>query len=217
MTPAQAIAYKELKTQTFADLDQTGDLNSSLFIGNVLARIMHLRRMALDPAFFGLDDEGVKWPWLLDWVQTYPDVPFVVFTHSREYAAVLAKLLNNVSVVDYINGDVPQLKRDEILKKFTRGVLNGIIGTIDTMSESINLQRAEAAIFMELHVSSIAMDQATDRCHRIDSKHVVNVIRLLCKDTVDELILAKLDKKWSDRQLVEAFLQGAEHDFGTRA
>jgi len=40
-----------------------------------------------------------------------------------------------------------------------------------------------------------AEDQAVDRIHRLGQKHEVNVIRFICKDTIEEQILLLQQKK----------------------
>jgi len=201
MTKEQAAIYKKVEEETLVNL--TGDPADTFFIGNILSRIAHLRKVALDPMLIGVDVEGVKIQWITEWIDLY-DVPFAIFVHSREYANSLGVCLPHVGV---ISGSVSQSDRDKVLADFNSGKLRGIVGTIDTMSESINLQRARVSIFMELHWSSIMMDQAENRIHRMNSPDSVEIIRLICPGTVDELILEALRKKWSDRRLVEAFLK----------
>ena len=120
---------------------------------------------------------------------------------------MLGDLLDRVGV---ITGDVSNVERMKVLAKFDAGELRGIVGTTDTMSESVNLQRATTAIFTDIHPSSIAMTQAEDRVHRIGSVAPVTIIRLNCLSTVDELFLARYQKKWTDRQLIEKFLKEAQ-------
>ena len=82
-----------------------------------------------------------------------------------------------------------------------------MVGTIDAMREGLNLQIADTAIFLDQHWSSTKMKQAVDRIHRINITNTKHIIHLYHKGTVDELILKALDKKWSDKELVERFLR----------
>ena len=50
-------------------------------------------------------------------------------------------------------------------------------------------------------------DQATDRAHRIGQKSVVNVYKLVAKDTIEERILEMQEKK---RQLSDQLLSGGD-------
>ena len=48
-------------------------------------------------------------------------------------------------------------------------------------------------------------NQATDRAHRIGQKNVVNVYKLIVKDTIEENILKLQEKK---RELADQILEG---------
>ena len=211
MPDYQQALYDAVKAKVVIDLQHLDPDNVPLFIANAISRIHYLTRVALDPSLlegFNADpsDVGVKVKWLFDFVEDFGGTkPFVVFTHAKAFAHMLGDLLSGVGV---ITGDVSIKEREQVLNAFTLGTLRGIVGTTDTMSESVNLQRATTAIFTDIHPSSIAMTQAEDRVHRIGSVLPVTIIRLNCIGTVDELFLQRMQKKWSDRQLVEAFLKG---------
>ena len=209
MTPDQRRIYDEFKTKTFVHLQtllQTSDAGDPVFVKNALARIGQLRRVALNPMLVDAQVVGCKIPWILEWAEEYPDVPFVVFTHSRMFADTLPILIDRCAT---ISGSVPQSQRDMVMSRFQNGDLRAIVGTIDTMSESVNLQRAKVAIFTDLHWSSIAMTQAEFRIARMDSKHPVQLIKLSARGSVDELIAKALALKFNTRQMVEEFLKEA--------
>ena len=209
MPDYQHALYELVKKKVLVDLTAADPSNEPLFIANAISRIHYLTRVALDPSLlagYNADpsDVGVKVKWLFDFAED-TDRPFVVFTHAKAFAHMLGDLIQGAGV---ITGDVSLTDRNQVLSQFDLGILRAIIGTTDTMSESVNLQRATTAIFTDIHPSSIAMTQAEDRVHRIGSVLPVTIIRLNCIGTVDELFLQRLQKKWSDRQLVEAFLKG---------
>ena len=81
-----------------------------------------------------------------------------------------------------------------------------IVGTIAAMGESLNLQRASTAIFIDQEWSTIQMAQAEDRLHRIDITEPKNIIYLIAENTVDRLVAKALEKKWSQITLVKEFL-----------
>lgn len=204
MTPTQAEAYKRLKRESLVAFEGTEpDYTNTIFISSVLARIVYLRKMAADPVSFGVQDDGAKLLWFLEWFEDYANEPKVIFTHSKELSYTLAQVTNGVLV----NGDVSKVRRDLAVQKFQEGEANTIVGTIDTMGESVNLQRAGIAIFMEQHWSSIAMEQAVGRVWRIDIEQAPTIITPYCMGTVDELIRDVLQKKQDDRTLVERFLK----------
>jgi SNF2 family DNA or RNA helicase len=202
LLPQQQELYDDLRRKVLVEIEE-GVADSEMFIPNSMARLHRLKQAALDPSLLGSGAKSVKVEWLVDWVKDYPDTPSVVFTQSREFANGLPYLLDGGAT---ISGDVRQELRDQRIQDFMSGKLRYIVGTIDTMSESINLQRASVAIFTDLHRSATAMSQAADRIHRADSPGPVQHIYLLGKDTVDELFWDALEKKFSDIETIHAFL-----------
>jgi SNF2 family DNA or RNA helicase len=206
LTVGQELLYKRLQKETLLSITQDPDNDEETFIANAMKRMHLMKKCALDPSLLGSEVEGVKVKWLLDWMEDYPDKPFVVFTGVRDFANGLPLL---VPGGETISGSFKQEERDATLEKFQAGKLRYIVGTIDTMSESINLQRAGIAIFTDIHRSSIAMQQAEERIHRADSPGPTQVIYLLAQKTVDEQFFQAYTKKMSDSELVAQFLSSA--------
>lgn len=63
-----------------------------------------------------------------------------------------------------------------------------ICGTIDAMGTGLTLTEATTVIFLDEPWNRAKKDQAEDRAHRIGTKEPVNIITLMCKDTIDEKI-----------------------------
>lgn len=71
----------------------------------------------------------------------------------------------------------------------------------------LNLTGADVVIHFDPWWNLAVQDQATDRAHRIGQKRVVNVYKLIAKDTIEEKILEMQEKK---RQLSEQLLSGGD-------
>jgi SNF2 family DNA or RNA helicase len=202
MTEEQAALYKKAKVETF--LPTHPDLDDPLFISGALARIAYLRQIALDPGLVGaVDIISGKAMWLYDFCAQHGE-PMVIFTTSREFANTLPTLLDGFEA---ISGSVKVFQRMQVVKRFRSGAIRGIVGTIATMSESINLKEAKMAIFADSHWSTRSMDQAAARIHRIDSEHPVEILYLQTPGTVDTLIASTIDEKRSVRYLLESYLK----------
>jgi SNF2 family DNA or RNA helicase len=200
----QQALYDRLESETVLSL--TDDPDDEMFIPNALSRIWKLKQMALDPTLLGTDLPSTKIQWINDWMTDYPDRPFVIFSQVKKFINALPINIPNCVT---ISGDVAQVQRDYNLSAFQDGThdVRVLAGTIDTMSESINLQRASIAIFTDMHRSSIAMRQAEDRIHRIDSPGPVQILHLIAEKTIDEIYLEGLNKKLTDAALVARFLE----------
>lgn len=70
-----------------------------------------------------------------------------------------------------------------------------IIGTIGAMGTGLTLTAASYVIFLDEPWNKAIKDQAEDRAHRIGTTENVNIITLLCKDTIDERIHDLVEEK----------------------
>lgn len=70
-----------------------------------------------------------------------------------------------------------------------------IIGTTGAMGTGLTLTAANTVIFLDEPWNKALKDQAEDRAHRIGTKSNVNIITLICKDTIDERIHDLVEKK----------------------
>ena len=69
----------------------------------------------------------------------------------------------------------------------------------------LNLTAADIVIHFDPWWNLAVQNQATDRAHRIGQKNVVNVYKLIVKDTIEENILKLQEKK---RELADQILEG---------
>jgi len=198
----QSIA-KQAKKDIVVNLDEFRDFphNDPLLILNKLSLIMKLQQAASNPHILGVDIDGAKWDWLMDYVTDNPDETMVIFSKFRDTAIRLASALKAALV---IGGS-----RTPILDAapFLTGTNRLLVGTIAAMGEGLNLQRARTAIFLDMEWSSIKMQQAIDRIHRIDITEPKQIIYLLAQNTVDQLVHKALNEKWSETTLVYKYLE----------
>ena len=76
----------------------------------------------------------------------------------------------------------------------------------------LNLTAADMVLHFDPWWNLAAQNQATDRAHRIGQKHVVNVYKLIAKDTIEENILRLQERK---AQLADQVLSGEGIGTGT--
>ena len=70
-----------------------------------------------------------------------------------------------------------------------------IIGTTGAMGTGLTLTAANTVIFLDEPWNRALREQAEDRAHRIGTTENVNIIFLLCKNTIDERIHDLVEKK----------------------
>ena len=68
-----------------------------------------------------------------------------------------------------------------------------------------DLTAADIVIHFDPWWNLAVQNQATDRAHRIGQKNVVNVYKLIVKDTIEENIMKLQEKK---RELADQILEG---------
>ena len=67
--------------------------------------------------------------------------------------------------------------------------------TLKAGGTGLNLTSADVVIHLDLWWNPQVENQATDRAHRIGQKNTVEVIKLVCKGTIEERILELQNKK----------------------
>ena len=134
----------------------------------------------------------------------------VVFAYHNDVIKALTQTLNfNVNVrTEYIIGETPADKRQELIKRFqsddedapsgaygSEAPLQVLILNILAGGVGITLTKAHTEIFAELDWTPANIAQAEARCHRIGQKEDVNVVFLLAKDSLDSHIFNVIERK----------------------
>ncbi|KAL9644607.1 hypothetical protein ABK040_015346 [Willaertia magna] len=102
---------------------------------------------------------------------------------------LFAKYMSNVTFLR-LDGDVETMKRHEIVQQFNGDpTIDVLLLTTKIGGLGLNLTGADTVIFVEHDWNPSADLQAMDRAHRIGQKKVVNVYRLITKNTLEEKIM----------------------------
>lgn len=93
-----------------------------------------------------------------------------------------------------ITGEVQdrEAEQDKFMKDDSCKV---ILGTIGAMGNGLTLTAASTVIFLDSPWNRAKKEQAEDRAHRIGTTSTVNIITLVCKNTIDERIEELIEKK----------------------
>jgi len=99
------------------------------------------------------------------------------------------KHMPNVSYLR-MDGSVPATKRQGVVDRFNGDpTIDVLLLSTHVGGLGLNLTGADTVIFMEHDWNPMKDRQAMDRAHRIGQKRVVNVYRLITKDTLEEKIM----------------------------
>jgi SNF2 family DNA or RNA helicase len=137
------------------------------------------------------------------------DEKVVVFTQYKDISYKVAERFGDAAVV--FNGDINSNKKDEAVEKFMNDEKTKVFsGTIGAAGVGITLTSASISIFIDQPWTSADREQAEDRIHRASSKaDKVQIIRLICQDTIDEDIDRMLNHKSS---ILSKVLDGTEFE-----
>jgi SNF2 family DNA or RNA helicase len=150
-------------------------------------RFVRLRQLCVDPALVGLSDVGGKFPAILDLVDEAHRAgrKVVVFTWHREAALHLALYLtdNSHPMANIFGGMAPEAQRRELAN--FRGGCHGIVGTIGSMAEGLNLQDASVGIFAEISYVAEENRQAMKRIYRHGQGRNVLIFDVVANGSVE--------------------------------
>lgn len=135
-------------------------------------------------------DESVKLERLKELVEE-ADSKVVVFSNWTTVTNILEKHFDNYAIV---TGNVKD--REAQIKKFKEDDnCKVIIGTIGALGTGFTLTEATTAIFFDQPWNFASFTQAAGRIYRIGTKGSVNIISLICKNTIDEFVSRTIKKK----------------------
>lgn len=119
----------------------------------------------------------------------------IICSNWTKITDIAIKRLQNYNPA-VITGQVKDTRRKVEEQKFmTDNSCKVIVGTIDAMGTGLTLTAATTVIFLDEPWNRGIKEQAEDRAHRIGTKSNVNIITLICKDTIDERINELVYKK----------------------
>jgi len=184
LSASQRRVYDELANTCLAELDS----GSKVAATDGLVMLSKLRQVATGLEL--IDDslaDSTKLDVASEIIRDNEDEAFVVFSWFKAAARAMAERLNDAGIATFVvDGDTPKDHRADYIKRFQAGEGRVFVGTIATMGESVNLFRANNAIFLDRSWNPSDNLQAADRIYRIGQTLPVTITHLFAKDTVDE-------------------------------
>jgi SNF2 family DNA or RNA helicase len=206
MMPKQAQLYKEVKNMLKANIKEI-ELNP-----NPLAMLIRLRQVTAHTSI--LSDsiaESAKMERLKEIVDELVENGHkaIIFSNWEEVAQIVKSELSQYNPA-YITGSIKD-RQAEVERFQEDAKCKVIIGTVGAMGTGLTLTKASTVIFMDKAWNMATVEQAEDRAHRIGTTGTVNIISLVCKDTIDENIEAIVEsKKFLAEELVDGASNGSK-------
>lgn len=174
--------YRDVTNQIIEDIDRI------MLLPNPLTELIRLRQVTSNPNILTSKNiTNVKYDRILDILESTTD-KVIIFSN---WTKVINPLYIKLSSLGYNPALVTGESKDPILEmnKFqSDNTCKVILGTTPALGTGYTLTAANTVIFIDEPWSKAIKDQAEDRCHRIGTKGTVNIITLICKDTIDERI-----------------------------
>lgn len=174
--------YRDVTNQIIEDIDRI------MLLPNPLTELIRLRQVTSNPNILSSKNiTNVKYDRILDILESATD-KVIIFSN---WTKVINPLYIKLSSLGYNPALVTGESKDPILEmnKFqSDNTCKVILGTTPALGTGYTLTAANTVIFIDEPWSKAIKDQAEDRCHRIGTKGTVNIITLICKDTIDERI-----------------------------
>ena len=154
--------------------------------------------------------------WLLFYIKKY--VPFGVHSLASkdadfqylDFLAYLKDVFDGKNNIDYyyIDGQTNALERLNLVNKFNEDEdVKVFLISLKAGGSGLNLTSADVVIHFDPWWNPAIEDQATDRAHRIGQQNIVEVIKLIAKDSVEENIIRLQEDK---RELINKVISGEE-------
>lgn len=180
----------------------------------ILQLLGRLRQLCIDPKIIYEDYEGgsSKIEQLISLTEEIikNGHKILLFTSYKTALDIVNREFTNQGISTYvIDGSVPSKKRMELVNKFNKDDTNVFLITLKSGGTGLNLTSADVVIHLDLWWNPQVENQATDRAHRIGQKNTVEVIKLVCKGTIEERILELQNKK---KVLSDTLIEGEDRD-----
>lgn len=162
---------ESLKEKLQQDGSMTDEKRRSL-----ASQLKNIRAAQLRECGLSKRKEVVKY--LKQYLEDYPGnhaTPFIVFAYHKEMFAAIEEMLERLPRrlrVRYaiVNGETPREQRDKAYRDFSNGRIRVYVLSL-TMTNGLNMQRADMCVFSEVRWSPGEMRQAQTRICRQGSAH----------------------------------------------
>ena len=191
---------------SLVELDLPNDKREKAFDANAIAEAVACNPNAV-LAIEGLSEimrEGGerKAPHAADFIRARieqePTEPLVVFAWHKSVVAMLSEALTQDPPISHVcvTGATSASAKQQAIADFQAGKVQVILGNISSISEGVDLSRANTVIFAESTWQTSALEQASARVENLTKAGQAPLIYLLTiRSSLDSIVLSKVLKK----------------------
>lgn len=144
---------------------------------------------------------------LVDIINDSGDKKILVFSQFTKVLSIIEKRLGKEEVsYSYLDGKTSAEDRIKLVDEFNNKEDKKVfLISLKAGGTGLNLTSASIVIHFDPWWNPAVENQASDRAHRIGQRDVVNVIKLIAKDTVEERVIGLQENK---KELIEDIIDG---------
>lgn len=209
LTEEQKVAYTQLQVAARASIDALKEKGGSGGATRMraLTALLRLRQASCDLKLLGKDVEGssAKRTALLELLEEARDGGHRVLVFSQ-FTGMLDLIEEDLrsQEMPFCRLDGSTRDRQAVVERFQNDAsIPVFLISLKAGGTGLNLTAADTVIHFDPWWNPAAEAQASDRAHRIGQKKVVNVIKLIARDTIEERVLRMQQSK---RELLDATL-----------
>jgi SNF2 family DNA or RNA helicase len=166
----------------------------------ILAALTRIRQICCDPSlvFDGCDAGSAKLDACMELVANCIEGGhrILLFSQFTSMIAIIEQRLQRARIPHHIlTGATPKQERMRLVNSFNAAAVPIFLISLKAGGTGLNLTGADIVIHYDPWWNVSAQNQATDRAHRIGQTNVVQVFKLIAKDTVEERILEMQSRK----------------------
>ncbi|MGL5149021.1 MAG: DEAD/DEAH box helicase, partial [Clostridium sp.] len=160
----------------------------------ILSYITKLRQLAINPSLVMEEYDGGsgKLNGAIEVIKECVDEGHKILLFSQ-FSSALNDMKNLCVENDisyyYLDGGTLPKRRIEMVENFNKDNTNIFLISLKAGGAGLNLTAADIVIHLDPWWNPAVEDQATDRAHRIGQENVVEVIKLISKDTIEEKVV----------------------------
>ena len=198
-----------VQLKRFLDGQSEQDLKTSKI--QILAGLTRLRQICCDPTLLYENYKGgsSKVESCMDLVENGVDGghKILIFSQFTSMLDILAERLRESKIPFYmLTGATDKEERLRLTEAFNRDQVPVFLISLKAGGTGLNLTAADVVIHFDPWWNLAVQNQATDRAHRIGQKRVVNVYKLIAKNSIEENIVKLQERK---KDLAEQLLSGS--------
>ncbi len=165
----------------------------------VFSYLTKLRQLSIAPEIIVKNYKGKnsKLEILINLIKQESNRKILVFSQFTKVLQIIEKRLEEENIsYSYLDGKTDAKDRIKLVEEFNNSETKRVfLISLKAGGTGLNLTSASMVVHFDPWFNPASEDQASDRAHRIGQKNVVDVIKLISKDTVEEKVIAMQDYK----------------------